>query len=170
MSVPLSELSRPQRSGARIQRLTQPAQAVVRKPALALAGIARPERFFQDLEDMGVVLRGMLPLRDHEPHPRAKWLQSKLSASAGELPLLMTEKDAVKFFSEETSDQAKASSQSASSPSAERSSASPEGDPRPEPLSSTSSWWAVSQSVELPAAWIGHLLNRIRSAHGPTPA
>ncbi|MBM3377100.1 MAG: tetraacyldisaccharide 4'-kinase [Betaproteobacteria bacterium] len=163
MSVPLSELSRPQRSGARIQRLTQPAQTVVRQPALALAGIARPERFFQDLEDMGVALRGMLPLRDHEPHPRAKWLQSKFSANDDELPLLMTEKDAVKFFFEEMSDQAKPSVQSGPT-------SSPDLDPRPESLASSSSWWAVSQSVELPAAWIGHLLNRIRSAHGPTPA
>jgi hypothetical protein len=128
-----------------------------------LAGIARPERFFQDLDDMGVDLRGMLPLRDHEPHPRAKWLQNKLAASGGELPLLMTEKDAVKFFFEEMSDQTRPSSQS-DAPS------DPKRDPRPESLYATSSWWAVSQSVELPAAWIGHLLNRIRSAHGPTPA
>lgn len=163
MSIPLAELSRPLRSGAQIQRLTQPAQAVVRQPALALAGIARPERFFQDLDDMGVDLRGMLPLRDHEPHPRAKWLQNKLAASGGELPLLMTEKDAVKFFFEEMSDQTRPSSQS-DAPS------DPKRDPRPESLYATSSWWAVSQSVELPAAWIGHLLNRIRSAHGPTPA
>lgn len=163
MSVPLSELSRPQRSGARIQRLTQPAQTVVRRPALALAGVARPERFFQDLEDMGVALRGMLPLRDHEPHPRAKWLQSKFSANGDPLPLLMTEKDAVKFFFEEMSDQARPSVQLGPTTSADL-------DPRPGSLPSSSSWWAVSQSVELPAAWIGHLLNRIRRAHGPTPA
>jgi tetraacyldisaccharide-1-P 4'-kinase len=112
---------------------------------------------------MGVILRSRLPLRDHEPHPRARWRQSKFSADGDALPLLMTEKDAVKFFFEEMSDQAKPSSQSAASPR-------PELDTRPDSLASTSSWWAVSQSVELPAAWIADLLNRIRSAHGPTPA
>jgi hypothetical protein len=150
-------------SGGEVQRLTQPAQTFVKRPALALAGIARPERFFQDLEDMGVELRGMLPLSDHEPHPRAKWLQSKVSANGGEWPVLMTEKDAVKFFFEELSDHASPSSPSDAPHRLEV-------DHGRASLNAAQNWWAVSQSVELPAAWIAQLLNRIRSAHGPTPA
>lgn len=62
---------------------------------LAVAGIAVPSRFFQTLEDLGIAF-DRLPLHDHDPETVArvheKWATKLYDA------VLMTEKDAVKFF------------------------------------------------------------------------
>jgi tetraacyldisaccharide 4'-kinase len=56
----------------------------------AIAGIARPERFFETLRCLGLEPEGW-PLRDHEAAPEA------LFAGLADKPLLMTGKDAVKY-------------------------------------------------------------------------
>jgi tetraacyldisaccharide 4'-kinase len=67
-------------------------------PVGALAGIAQPQRFFQMLQDSGLILAETLPLPDHADTP------SVLSALEGALQVqpdsiwLCTEKDAVKCF------------------------------------------------------------------------
>lgn len=68
-----------------------PIDAFAGREAIAAAAIARPERFFADLEALGVQLRLRLPLPDHAP-------LRELPSEAPELPLLITRKDAVKLF------------------------------------------------------------------------
>lgn len=67
------------------------------KRVLAVAGIAVPTRFFQTLEELGLSC-DQLALEDHDPktieHVAAQW------ASQNYELILMTEKDAVKFFSQ----------------------------------------------------------------------
>ena len=62
---------------------------------LAVAGVARPERFFDELSAMGLAFDA-LPLADHDPglaeQVERRW------RSGGYHRVLMTEKDAVKFF------------------------------------------------------------------------
>jgi tetraacyldisaccharide 4'-kinase len=55
----------------------------------ALAGIGHPERFFRLLEELGAVVERH-PLPDHAQP--AQWLRTL----TGDIPVLMTEKDAVK--------------------------------------------------------------------------
>ncbi|MDO4905200.1 MAG: tetraacyldisaccharide 4'-kinase [Lautropia sp.] len=59
-------------------------------PLAAVAGIARPERFFQSLTDLGLVAVTPYPLADHA-HIDADWL-----AARPEPWIVMTAKDAVK--------------------------------------------------------------------------
>ena len=62
---------------------------------LAVAGIAVPERFFESLRRFGLSFEAM-PLADHDPQLVARVL-SKCDQSHYDV-ILMTEKDAVKFF------------------------------------------------------------------------
>jgi tetraacyldisaccharide 4'-kinase len=63
--------------------------------AVAAAGIAWPQRFFQALVDRGVRLTQMFPLTDHAPW--APSLAKRISDEAGGLPVIITGKDAVKL-------------------------------------------------------------------------
>jgi tetraacyldisaccharide 4'-kinase len=58
----------------------------------ALAGIGNPSRFFDALRDRGLVIK-RYPLDDHQPIPRGLLVHLRRSG----LPVLMTEKDAVKW-------------------------------------------------------------------------
>jgi tetraacyldisaccharide 4'-kinase len=62
---------------------------------LAVAGVARPERFFDELTAMGLNFDA-LPLADHDPG-LADRVEQRWRAGGYHL-VLMTEKDAVKFF------------------------------------------------------------------------
>ena len=59
------------------------------RDVLAAAGVAAPERFFAMLRDQGLQVTG-LPLPDHADFTRVPW-------PAGDTPILVTEKDAVKL-------------------------------------------------------------------------
>ncbi|MBT0569244.1 tetraacyldisaccharide 4'-kinase [Curvibacter sp. CHRR-16] len=65
---------------------------VAERPLLALAGIARPERFFAMLQAQGVPLTNTLALPDHYH------FDSSFSNQYGHYRLICTEKDAVKLW------------------------------------------------------------------------
>jgi tetraacyldisaccharide 4'-kinase len=72
----------------------QPAAEVV----VALAGIARPDRFFSDLEASGLRLRAKLVFRDHHPYTDADIAGiARAARDAGATIVLTTEKDAVRL-------------------------------------------------------------------------
>ena len=62
----------------------------INQPVQALAGIARPDLFFEALKNTGLVLANTYPLQDHAP--LSNWRPSN------DLPVLCTEKDAVKLW------------------------------------------------------------------------
>src|SRR5690606_28200968 len=69
-----------------------PLNSLSGQPLLALAGIAKPEAFFEMLKARGVVLAGTRALPDHydfDSYPRP---------SDGGYTLICTEQDAVKLF------------------------------------------------------------------------
>jgi tetraacyldisaccharide 4'-kinase len=65
-------------------------------PLMALAGIAKPQGFFDMLHATGLQLAHTLPLADHQPYD--DFLKSKLSNEIKRYRLICTEKDAVKLF------------------------------------------------------------------------
>lgn len=68
------------------------------RPAFAFAGIARPERFFRDLERSGWQLTGRRSFADHHPYSEedVRSLIREAQASGAHV-LLTTEKDAVRL-------------------------------------------------------------------------
>jgi tetraacyldisaccharide 4'-kinase len=64
-------------------------------PALAVAGVGRPDDFFDQAEDAGALLADAVAFPDHHPYTRAE-ATSLLEEAAGR-PLVMTAKDAVKL-------------------------------------------------------------------------
>lgn len=69
-----------------------------RGPAFAFAGIARPQRFFDDLERGGTKLRGRRVFADHHAYSTADLSSLEQAATeAGAVLLLTTEKDAVRL-------------------------------------------------------------------------
>lgn len=69
-------------------------------PAFAVAGIARPERFFADLRAAGYTLMGQLEFRDHHRFTQADVTRIESAARAsGAAAVLTTEKDAVRLES-----------------------------------------------------------------------
>jgi tetraacyldisaccharide 4'-kinase len=67
--------------------------------ALAFAGIAAPERFFDDLRREGACLAGTLAFRDHHVYTRADLKKvCDAASSAGAAVLLTTEKDYVRLL------------------------------------------------------------------------
>jgi tetraacyldisaccharide 4'-kinase len=66
--------------------------------ALALCGIARPERFFTMLEGLGVHLLGRMAFPDHHAYPERSWrsIMDRVKFLKPET-LVTTEKDAVKL-------------------------------------------------------------------------
>jgi tetraacyldisaccharide 4'-kinase len=69
-----------------------PLDSLIGQPVAALAGIARPERFFEMLRARGLQLAATFPLPDHHD-----FAEHGLPGRPG-LPLLCTEKDAVKLW------------------------------------------------------------------------
>jgi tetraacyldisaccharide 4'-kinase len=77
--------------------LSQPYAAGV--PALAFAGIASPERFFDDLRAQGCTLVRTVAFRDHHPYSRADLDRVIAEAkSAGAQVVVTTEKDYVRLL------------------------------------------------------------------------
>lgn len=69
-------------------------------PVFAVAGIARPERFFDDLRAAGYTLAGQLEFRDHHRFTQADVARIEAAARAGgAAAVLTTEKDAVRLES-----------------------------------------------------------------------
>jgi tetraacyldisaccharide 4'-kinase len=68
------------------------------RPAFAFAGIARPERFFTDLERAGWTLTGRRAFRDHHHYsgPELEAI-SRAAATGGAGVILTTEKDLARF-------------------------------------------------------------------------
>lgn len=68
-------------------------------PVVALAGIARPERFFRELEDSGLDVRARLPYRDHHPYSAGDVERMLESVErAGAHAVVTTEKDLVRLM------------------------------------------------------------------------
>lgn len=67
-------------------------------PVVAFCGIARPQRFFDALERLGLDVRARIALPDHHPYPEATLEKIGAKCAAlGPRALLTTEKDAVKL-------------------------------------------------------------------------
>ena len=66
-------------------------QVLKNRSVTAIAGIAKPDRFFQSLENMGIVLSHRVRFRDHH-----SYTASDLEALPGDV-LITTEKDAVRL-------------------------------------------------------------------------
>lgn len=67
-------------------------------PVFAVAGIARPGRFFADLQDAGWTLTGSREFRDHHPFTQADVAEVVAAARAsGASAIVTTEKDAVRL-------------------------------------------------------------------------
>jgi tetraacyldisaccharide 4'-kinase len=93
--IDISPLSRGQLQGLQTYDLISAATQLKTQRLLAVAGVARPERFFNELSAMGLAFDA-LPLADHDPG-LAERVQQRWH-SGGYHRVLMTEKDAVKFF------------------------------------------------------------------------
>jgi tetraacyldisaccharide 4'-kinase len=67
-------------------------------PVVALAGIARPERFFRELEAEGYDVRARLAFRDHHPYSTADVERIRRAAAGCGAVVLTTEKDLVRLL------------------------------------------------------------------------
>ena len=141
-------LARPRREGDRIVSETVEFLDAARewriaddRPVVALAGIARPDPFFDYLRRHHVRLVGTACLDDHAP---AALLEDAaiglLRPLAGQAPvLLMTEKDAVKFFARRSFEH---------------------------PDLAGVEWWAVAQRHRLFEDSLLEVHNRLKMRHG----
>ncbi len=67
-------------------------------PVLAVAGIARPERFFDDLRATGISVAGTLTFPDHHAYSASDVVRiAQVATEKGAAAVLTTEKDAVKM-------------------------------------------------------------------------
>ena len=90
------------RLGAALVRAprVKPGEVAPGTPVFAVAGIARPERFFDDIRDAGFMLRGTRTFRDHHPYsPRDSARLQDAARSVGARVILTTEKDWVRLES-----------------------------------------------------------------------
>jgi tetraacyldisaccharide 4'-kinase len=72
------------------------------QPLFAFAGIARPNRFFEDLEEMGLALAGRRSFPDHHVYKPTELRRLEQQArDAGANALITTEKDAVRLSAHE---------------------------------------------------------------------
>jgi tetraacyldisaccharide 4'-kinase len=68
------------------------------RPAFAVAGVARPQRFFADLDAAGWPITGTLAFRDHHPFTPSDVARIAAAARASQASLVLTtEKDAVRL-------------------------------------------------------------------------
>lgn len=82
----------------RIHRLPLPPPPDDRR-ALAIAGIADPSRFFEDLRSAGWTLAETVPFRDHHPYsPRDVMRIVRRAGQCGAVRIVTTEKDAVRLL------------------------------------------------------------------------
>ena len=65
--------------------------------AIAFCGIARPHRFFSDLERAGFTLVARETFADHHPYSAAEIAALRASATAKNAALITTEKDFVRL-------------------------------------------------------------------------
>jgi len=68
-----------------------------RREVVAVAGIARPERFWTLLERLGVVTAARLAFPDHHAYDAASVARVRAAAGAAGRPIVTTEKDLVKL-------------------------------------------------------------------------
>jgi tetraacyldisaccharide 4'-kinase len=74
-------------------------QAPAREPVFAVAGIAGPERFLNDLRAGGWPVAGSMTFRDHHPYSRRDLARVIAAArSAGAASIVTTEKDLVRLL------------------------------------------------------------------------
>lgn len=77
---------------------TIPLAVLQQQNILAIAGIAKPESFFQGLQDIGITPAGTLALGDHQAYDQATVAAiSQVAAESGASWVVTTEKDAVKL-------------------------------------------------------------------------
>jgi tetraacyldisaccharide 4'-kinase len=69
----------------------------IARPAVAFAGIARPEKFFATLAEAGVILAATLPFPDHHPFSRRDLDRIIAEAKRHDAVALTTPKDAVRL-------------------------------------------------------------------------
>ncbi len=74
-----------------LKNLKDPSLQLMDKRVNAVAAIGNPQRFFESLEGLGYELSGRYAFADHHAYQ-----SEELESLSRELPLLMTEKDAVK--------------------------------------------------------------------------
>ena len=68
------------------------------KRVVAVAGTARPEAFFVDLEEVGAILVKRFAYRDHHPFTQAEtWSITQAAKAVGAEAVITTEKDSVRF-------------------------------------------------------------------------
>jgi tetraacyldisaccharide 4'-kinase len=80
------------------RRIDEPTPDLRGVPVFAVAGIARPERFFSDLVNAGWVVAGTLGFRDHHAFTSRDVARITAQArDAGAAVIATTEKDAVRF-------------------------------------------------------------------------
>ncbi|MDE0829501.1 MAG: tetraacyldisaccharide 4'-kinase [Vicinamibacterales bacterium] len=78
----------------------KPGEIAPGTPVFAVAGIARPERFFEDVRDAGFALRGTRAFRDHYRYgPRDAARVIDAAQAAGAEVIVTTEKDGVRLES-----------------------------------------------------------------------
>jgi tetraacyldisaccharide 4'-kinase len=90
------------RLGAALVRAprVKPGEIAPGTPVFAVAGIARPERFFDDVRDAGFALRGTRAFRDHYRYgPRDTARVIDAAQAAGAEVIVTTEKDGVRLES-----------------------------------------------------------------------
>jgi tetraacyldisaccharide 4'-kinase len=76
----------------------RPTEIPAGAPVFAVAGIARPGRFFDDLASSGWTIVGTMPFRDHHRFTETDVRQMTNAArAANAAAILMTEKDAVRL-------------------------------------------------------------------------
>jgi tetraacyldisaccharide 4'-kinase len=73
----------------------EPLGALAGRPVVAVAGVARPERFAHTLAEAGAVVRDLLRFPDHHPYGAAD--VARIAAAAGDALPVTTEKDLVKL-------------------------------------------------------------------------
>jgi len=126
-------------------------------PYLAIAGIAQPDLFFEQLRSQGLSLLDTITLPDHAKEILPAVLRWKMGHAQTDPPtLVMTEKDAVKFAWETRS--------------ACLSRDSPAGDLGSLLAGFGRHWWAQQLNAPLPEPWIAelatHQTTKRNTAHG----